>query len=58
LQNLFVFDFAAGVDENGRYLGRLKSTGIRPRFLQLLQQHNVTVPDDVFTFETYDQSAV
>jgi pilus assembly protein CpaF len=58
LQNLFVFDFAAGIDKEGRYLGRLKSTGIRPGFLSLIKQQGVTVPDDVFTFETYDTSAV
>ena len=58
LQNIFVFDFAAGADKDGRYLGRLKSTGIRPGFLPLLRQHGVTVPDDVFTFETYDTSAL
>jgi pilus assembly protein CpaF len=58
LQNLFVFDFAAGVDKEGRYLGRLKSTGIRPGFLKIINNHGVDVPDDVFTFETYDTSAL
>ncbi|HLA82624.1 MAG TPA: CpaF family protein [Thermoleophilia bacterium] len=58
LQNLFVFDFAAGVDANGRYKGRLKSTGIRPAFLPILKNNNVTIPDDVFAFETYDASLV
>ena len=56
LQNLFVFDFAAGIDKDGRYLGRLKSTGIRPTFLPFLKNNGVTVPDDVFAFETYDTS--
>jgi pilus assembly protein CpaF len=58
LQNLFVFDFGAGVDRDGRYLGRLKSTGIRPGFLQVLKNHNVVLPDDIFSFETYDTSPV
>ena len=56
LQNLFVFDFTAGIDKDGRYLGRLKSTGIRPAFLPFLKNNGVTVPDDVFAFETYDTS--
>jgi pilus assembly protein CpaF len=56
LQNLFVFDFAAGTDKDGRYLGRLKSTGIRPSFLPSLKNHGITIPDDVFAFETYDNS--
>jgi pilus assembly protein CpaF len=58
LQNLFIFDFAAGTDENGRYLGRLKSTGIRPGFLQFLKNNGVTIPDDTFAFETYDTAIV
>ncbi len=58
LQNLFIFDFAAGIDKDGRYLGRLKSTGIRPAFLTFLKNNGVTVPDDVFAFETYDTSVV
>ena len=56
LQNLFVFDFGAGIDKNGRYLGRLKSTGIRPGFLPSLKQHGIALPDDIFAFETYDTS--
>src|SRR6202008_1518258 len=32
LQDLFLFDFGMGVDENGHFLGHLKSTGIRPKF--------------------------
>ena len=58
LQNLFIFDFAAGIDKDGHYLGRLKSTGIRPAFLTFLKNNGVTVPDDVFAFETYDTSVV
>jgi pilus assembly protein CpaF len=58
LQNIFVFDFNAGVDADGRYLGRLKSTGIRPAFLSLLKQYGVNMPDDVFAFETYDTSVL
>ncbi len=58
LQNLFIFDFSAGIDENGQYLGRLKSTGIRPAFLPILKNHGIIVPDDVFAFETYDTAVV
>ncbi len=54
LQNLFIFDFSAGIDQSGQYLGRLKSTGIRPAFLPILKNHGITIPDDVFAFETYD----
>jgi len=32
LQDLYLFDFGMGVDNDGRYLGHMKSTGLRPRF--------------------------
>jgi pilus assembly protein CpaF len=56
LQNLYVFDFSAGVDEAGRHRGRLKSTGIRPGFLQQLRDRGIEVPDSAFAFETYDKT--
>ncbi|GAB4253675.1 MAG: CpaF family protein [Thermoleophilia bacterium] len=58
LQNLFVFDYEAGMDEEGRYRGRLKSTGIRPSFLPRLKERGISLPDDVFAFETFDSSFV
>ena len=36
LQDIFVFDHQMGVDEHGRTLGTLKSTGLRPKFLDKL----------------------
>ena len=48
LQDLFLFDYAAGIDDNGKFLGGLKSTGLRPRFMDRLQEHGVTVPPEVF----------
>lgn len=56
LQNLFVFDFAAGMDSDGRHLGRLKGTGIRPSFLRRLADAGISVPGGVFQLETYDVS--
>ena len=32
LQDAFVFDYCAGVDANGRFLGKPIPTGVRPRF--------------------------
>ena len=32
LQDVFTFNFAAGVDEHGKFLGQAKPTGVRPRF--------------------------
>jgi pilus assembly protein CpaF len=48
LQDLFLFDYSAGIDSDGKFLGNLKSTGLRPRFLDKLQERGVTVPPDVF----------
>jgi pilus assembly protein CpaF len=56
LQNLFVFDYGAGIDERGHFRGRLKSTGIRPTFLPVLRDRGVDLPDNVFAFETFDAS--
>ena len=43
LQDVFTFDFRAGVDEQGGYRGELRSTGLRPRFLERLADRGVHV---------------
>jgi len=48
LQDLFLFDYSAGLDENGHFLGTLRSTGLRPRFLEKLAERGITVSADVF----------
>jgi pilus assembly protein CpaF len=48
LQDLFVFDFRAGTDPDGRFRGTLQPTGLRPRFLDELTAHGVTVGAGVF----------
>ncbi|GLZ30134.1 type II secretion system protein E [Lentzea sp. NBRC 105346] len=49
LQDLFVFDYAAGVDENGRFRGSLRSTGLRPTFADRLADHGITLPAGLFS---------
>jgi pilus assembly protein CpaF len=51
MQDLFVFDFQAGFDEEGHPLGRLRSTGLRPRFLDKLAAGGVHVDTSAFAFE-------
>jgi pilus assembly protein CpaF len=51
LQDLFTFDFSAGMDEEGRFRGRLKSTGLRPKFLDKLAERGVQVDPDIFALE-------
>ncbi|HYG72379.1 MAG TPA: CpaF family protein [Actinomycetota bacterium] len=48
LQDLFLFDYSAGIDPDGKFLGNLKSTGLRPRFLDKMQERGVTLPPEVF----------
>jgi len=54
LQDIFLFDFAAGVNEEGKFRGRLKSTGLRPKFLEKLEEQGVVVDPDVFALESRD----
>ena len=53
LQDLMLFDYGMGVDENGRYLGRLKATGIRPTFSEHLSNFGVDLPPDLFAPEAF-----
>jgi pilus assembly protein CpaF len=48
LQDLFLFDFRAGVDEHGKSLGELQPTGLRPHFLERLQDRGIVVPPSLF----------
>ena len=49
MQDLFTFDFSAGLDERGRFRGTLTPTGIRPTFAQELEEHGVPLSLDLFT---------
>jgi pilus assembly protein CpaF len=48
LQDIFLFDFKAGLDEYGRYRGTLKPTGIRPVFLDRFAEAGVVMPPETF----------
>jgi len=51
LQDLFLFDFHAGVDEHGRFRGTLRSTGLRPGFLDRLADQGIYLPPLMFGLE-------
>ena len=51
LQDIFVFDFHAGVDESGRHRGALRPTGLRPRFLDALADRGISLPPGIFGFQ-------
>ena len=49
LQDIFTFNYGAGRDENGRFLGTLQPTGIRPKFAQDLADVGVELPVSLFS---------
>ncbi len=49
LQDVFLFDNSAGFDADGKSLGTLRSTGLRPKFLERMAHNNVTVDPRVFS---------
>ena len=48
LQDAFVFDYSAGIDANGRFLGKPISTGVRPRFTDRFDELGITLSPSVF----------
>jgi pilus assembly protein CpaF len=48
LQDVFEFDFAAGADDEGRFLGTLRPTGIRPQFTDQLLDFGIKVNPHLF----------
>ncbi len=51
MQDAFYFDYAMGVDEDGRFAGTLKATGLRPSFTQRLDDLGIHTPGDLFEYE-------
>ncbi len=51
LQDLFLFDYSMGIDEQGKFKGHIKSTGLRPRFLERLKDFGIVLPNELFEKE-------
>jgi len=51
LQDIFVFDHSMGHDENGKSRGRLRSTGLRPKFMDKLGRNGVVVDPMLFAMD-------
>jgi pilus assembly protein CpaF len=51
LQDIFIYDHAAGWDEDGKALGFLRSSGLRPKFLDKMEQSNVHVDPVLFAMD-------
>ena len=48
LQDAFTFDYSAGYDDEGRLLGRIEPTGVRPRFAERIADHGIPLPVSLF----------
>jgi pilus assembly protein CpaF len=53
MQDLFLFDYGMGIDDNGRYLGHLKATGIRPSFANKLSDQGLKLSLAMFTGDEF-----
>lgn len=47
LSDIFVFE-QTGVDERGKIVGKLKATGIRPKFAEKFEAQGIKLPPDTF----------
>ncbi len=47
LQDIFVFE-QTGVDERGKIVGRLRPTGVRPRFIEKFEAYGIYLPPGIF----------
>src|SRR3546814_18318216 len=48
LQDIFLFDFSAGVGANGRHQGALQPTGVRPGFSERLEDTGTAIDGSMF----------
>ena len=48
LQDAFLFDYSAGVDAAGQFLGKPVPTGVRPRFTDRFDELGITLSPRVF----------
>lgn len=49
MQDIFVFETQGQLDENGRFRGKYKATGIRPQCLEKIRNNGVSIHEDWFT---------
>jgi pilus assembly protein CpaF len=53
LQDLYLFDYGMGMDEDGRFLGQLKTTGIRPSFGDRLANYGIHLDNSLFAGDPF-----
>lgn len=47
LQDIFLFE-QTGIDEKGKITGQLRPTGMRPKFIEKFESHNIYLPPNIF----------
>lgn len=52
LQDIFTFQ-QDGIDDDGKIIGELKATGIRPKFYDKFKQYGLNVPTSIFNSERW-----
>lgn len=55
LEDIFLYDFSMGVDEQGEFRGIVKATGIRPKFLEKLHDLGIETEPDIFKYEPMER---
>src|ERR1700694_5668451 len=58
LQDLYLFDYGMGVDDDGRSLGELKSPGIRPHCGERLADHGIVLEPELFRQQDFVRKVV
>ena len=56
-QDIFLFDYGMGVNEDGFYQGHLKSTGLRPGFSKKLEDLGIPLDAEMFAPEGFARQA-
>ena len=56
--DLFLFDYGMGVDDDGRFRGHLKATGLRPQFADRLADLGVALDPGLFEAEEFVRRAI
>ena len=51
LQDAYAFDYGAGVDAFGRFLGTARPTGLRPRFTDRFEELGISIDPAIFQIE-------
>jgi len=57
LQDLYLFDYGMGMDEEGRFLGEMKTTGIRPSFGDRLANYGIVLENSLFAGDPFTRRA-